>query len=79
MNTEKAYRDLGKAIVKAFIDSNRNYGMTKISVFVDIIALGAYFCIEGEQQPVVSFNVNELEKVRAAKEYIENRKEKEEE
>jgi len=78
MNTEKAYRDLGEAIVNAYLDWSGFLSETKIIVHAKRIRMDSFkvsFFINGNNHPVVEWGFDELEKVSNVHKHIIMRKE----
>jgi len=81
MNTEKAHRDLGEAILEAYLNVRSIDDVTEIKVYAqraggnsgDVVIF-----VNGNIYPTSRWRQKELNEIAAAKRYIKGRKEEEE-
>ena len=66
MNTEKAYRDIGEAVVKGYLDRGIYVGISRIEVYAQRLGTKKVVFYIGNTLPVASFEPQDLEQLAEA-------------
>ena len=66
MNTEKAYRDIGEAVVKGYLDRGIYVGISRIEVYAQRIGTKDVVFYIGNNLPVATFGPHDLKQIAEA-------------